>query len=87
MVESGDVEEPSIWRTDYKSYVDFPPLGVWAPLAPELFKGQPHYICVSIYFLYTHLVPSPLLPSSWARVEADEENMKVRNSQGCSGDK
>ena len=66
------MEELTILRTDSKSNVDFPTLGGWAPLTPELFKGQWYiYMCVSIYFIHTS-VPNPLLPTSWAGVEANK---------------
>lgn len=58
------MEEPTIRRTDSKSNVDFPTLGGWAPLTPELFKDQwciYIYICVCIYIfiLYTYLCQAP----------------------------
>ena len=67
------MEKPTMRRTNSKSNVDFPTLGGWAPLTPELFKGQ-WYISVCLYIYYIHIsVPSPLLPTSWAGVEANEE--------------
>ena len=82
------MEEPTIRRTDSKSNVDFPTLGGWAPLTPELFKDQwciYIYVCVYLYIYFIHIsVPSPLLPTCWAGVEADEEVLKV-SSQELSG--
>ena len=54
------MEELTILRTDSESNVDFPTLGGWAPLTPELFKGQWYiYIYVYLFILYTLLCQIP----------------------------
>ena len=85
-VRSNEITAPL--RMKVRSYTWFPTLGGWAPLTPELFKDQwciYIYVCVYLYIYFIHIsVPSPLLPTRWAGVEADEEVLKV-SSQGLSG--